>query len=103
MTDLPKTTDKLRAEIDSGRSGDKNDFPDPAMSPLGTDDEAAGTPPSPAQIREAAEAELRPHRNRVNATGRAVDGFPWPYLAICLPLLAIILFVVWLAVKQRVD
>jgi hypothetical protein len=28
------------------RTGDKVDRPDPAMAPLGTDDEAAGTPPS---------------------------------------------------------
>ncbi|MDQ7264157.1 hypothetical protein NM680_20445, partial [Paracoccus sp. PS-1] len=37
---------RLRAEIDAGRTGDKLGFPDPAAAPLGTDDEAAGTPVS---------------------------------------------------------
>jgi hypothetical protein len=40
------TLDHLRADIDSGRTGDKVAAPDPAMASLGTDDEAAGTPPS---------------------------------------------------------
>ncbi|HYD31074.1 MAG TPA: hypothetical protein VEB64_09505 [Azospirillaceae bacterium] len=33
---------RLRADIDSGRTGDKIPAIDPAASPLGTDDEAAG-------------------------------------------------------------
>ncbi len=52
------TTDRLRHEIDQGR-GDKAPFPDPAASPLGTDEEAAGTPPSDAAIRTAASHELK--------------------------------------------
>ena len=44
------TVERLRADIDSGRTGDKVSAADPAMAPLGTDDEAAGTPPSPAAI-----------------------------------------------------
>lgn len=32
--------DRLRADIDAGRTGDKVPFPDPAAAPLGTDDEA---------------------------------------------------------------
>jgi hypothetical protein len=40
------TTDRLRDDIDSGRTGDKVAASDPAAAPLGTDDEAAGTPPS---------------------------------------------------------
>jgi hypothetical protein len=40
------------------RTGDKVDWPDPAMAPLGTDDEAAGTPQSrdrakPLQINDS--------------------------------------------------
>jgi len=42
------TLEQLRADIDSGRTGDKVSAPDPAMAPLGTDD--AGTPPSSAAI-----------------------------------------------------
>ena len=33
---------RLRRDIDSGRTGDKVDFPDPATVPLGTDAEAGG-------------------------------------------------------------
>ena len=44
------TTAQLKGDIDSGRTGDKNDMLDPGLSPLGTDDEAAGTPPSPERI-----------------------------------------------------
>src|SRR3954470_21030091 len=64
---LPQTTDRLRADIDSGRTGDKVGFSDPATAPLGTDDEAAGTPPSKAAIAEAARQEVstRPHGHRV--------------------------------------
>ncbi|SLN65725.1 hypothetical protein ROJ8625_03360 [Roseivivax jejudonensis] len=51
------TSDRLRKDIDAGRSGDKVGFPDPAAAPLGTDDEAAGTPPDEEQLRRAAEAE----------------------------------------------
>jgi hypothetical protein len=36
------STEQLRRDIDSGRTGDKVDWPDAAMTPLGTDDEAVG-------------------------------------------------------------
>ena len=48
------TSDQLRRDIDSGRTGDKVDFPDPAAAPLGADDEAGGHPPSPAERALAA-------------------------------------------------
>ena len=47
------TTAQLKADIDSGATGDKNEVFDPALSPLGTDDEAAGTPPSRQSIQLA--------------------------------------------------
>lgn len=53
------TTARLRKEIDAGNSGDKVTFPDPAASPLGTDDEAAGTPPTAERVRLAAASEVR--------------------------------------------
>ncbi|MFN4184315.1 MAG: hypothetical protein ACK4M6_05975 [Hyphomonas sp.] len=37
---------RLRHEIDSGNTGDKVNYPDPAAAPLGTDDEAAGMTPA---------------------------------------------------------
>lgn len=51
------TTAQLKADIDSGGTGDKIGVFDPAMSPLGTDDEAAGTPPEPHRIRMARRLE----------------------------------------------
>jgi hypothetical protein len=48
------TTARLKYDIDRGRGGDKVDNIDPAAAPLGTDDEAAGNPASPAEIKLAA-------------------------------------------------
>ena len=47
----------LKRDIDQGLTGDKVGFPDPAASPLGTDDEAAGTPITPSQLSMARKAE----------------------------------------------
>jgi hypothetical protein len=44
------TVAQLKAEIDSGRTGDKVEVFDPGLSPLGTDDEAAGRPAGPERI-----------------------------------------------------
>ncbi|WP_323766165.1 hypothetical protein [Marinovum sp.] len=49
---------RLRHQIDHGGAGDKVAFPDPSAAPLGTDDEAAGHPPSREQVRHAEAAEL---------------------------------------------
>jgi hypothetical protein len=51
------TTAQLRADIDSGRTGDKIAVFDPGLSPLGTDDEAAGTPAVPHRISLARRLE----------------------------------------------
>lgn len=51
------TTAMLKGDIDSGRTGDKNPVFDPGLSPLGTDDEAAGRPPSPYRIALARQYE----------------------------------------------
>ena len=55
-SDTP-TTAQLKADIDSGRTGDKVEVFDPGLSPLGTDDEAAGTPAEPHRIRLARRLE----------------------------------------------
>lgn len=52
------TTDRLRHDIDQGGADDKVPFADPAAAPLGTDEEAAGTPPAPAAIRQAHRQEV---------------------------------------------
>lgn len=50
---------RLRDDIVSGRTGDKVAAPDPAAAPLGTDDEAAGTPAGLAEATAARAAETR--------------------------------------------
>lgn len=52
------TTARLKEDIDRGAAGAKVAAPDPAAVPLGTDEEAAGTPPS-------APAVLTAHREEV--------------------------------------
>lgn len=51
------TTAMLKADIDSGRTGDKISHYDVGLSQLGTDDEAAGNAPSPERITLARETE----------------------------------------------
>ncbi len=51
------TTAQLKADIDSGKTGDKTEVFDPGLSPLGTDDEAAGTPAEPHRVRLARHLE----------------------------------------------
>ncbi len=48
---MPPTTQQLKADIDSGKTGDKvvEGF-DLGLSTLGTDDEAAGSPNTPEQV-----------------------------------------------------
>jgi hypothetical protein len=76
------TTDRLRHDISRGRSGGKVNFSDPAAAPLGTDDEAAGTPPSTESIKLAYDLEIgRPvssNRDDVN------DGAVYIYGAVIL-------------------
>jgi hypothetical protein len=52
-------TEQLRNAIDTGKTGEKVAFPDPAAAPLGTDDEAAGTPPTSERVRMALTHEYR--------------------------------------------
>lgn len=92
------TADALRHSLDRGRGGDKTDFMDPAAAPLGTDDEAAGFPPTREQIRMAAAAELGPRpaedpRARRTIPERANGGVGlWPVLILAL-LIAVLLAV----------
>jgi len=53
------TAAQLRKDIDSGLTGEKVPYEDPAGVPIGTDDEAAGTPLSAQAAELAASAEPR--------------------------------------------
>lgn len=59
-TGPPLPSDALRSAIDRGAGTGKVRFPDTSAAPLGTDDEAARTPPTPEQHRIAAAHELSP-------------------------------------------
>lgn len=52
------TTSKLRHDLDHGRGDDKVDHLDPAAAPLGTDEEAAGTPVPPEAVAKAHRQEI---------------------------------------------
>jgi hypothetical protein len=49
----------LKADIDSGRTGDKVAVFDPGMAMLGTCEEAAGTPLTPEQVAIARDYETK--------------------------------------------
>jgi hypothetical protein len=74
------TADQLRHDIDQGRTGDKVRFPDPAAAPLGTDEEAAGTPIDPQVIAQTRKAEAKlapPIDAQRSAEGRVSDVLWW--------------------------
>jgi hypothetical protein len=54
MTDptRPPTVEELRDDIDSGRTGDKVNYPDPAAVPIGADAEAGGYPPTTQELEQ---------------------------------------------------
>jgi hypothetical protein len=66
------TTEELRREIDAGRTGDKVKAGDPAAAPLGTDEEAAGTPVSPEAV------ELTRSREVIHDKPQWHDSFAGP-------------------------
>jgi hypothetical protein len=61
--------ERLRADIDSGRTGDKVDFPDPYAAPLGTDEEAGGVTTPEEALEKARQAELRLGQNAMRGAG----------------------------------
>ena len=80
---VPRNVDQLRAEIDSGRSGDKIAASDPAAAPLGTDDEAGGAPPSRNQVAMVHRQEVG---RRVFSSGKDSEGLGqgWWIIAITI-------------------
>jgi hypothetical protein len=70
MTQVP-TTDQIRDAIDSGATGEKVGHPDPAAAPLGTDAEAGGNGPTPAERRLEARSQID-HPPAVPPDGRLV-------------------------------
>lgn len=71
------TTAELKADIDSGRTGDKVPLLDPGLSPLGTDDEAAGRPPSGLRVALARFHETQQRWSRGSRAGAAHGREEW--------------------------
>jgi len=86
------TADRLRYEIDRGRGGDKVNASDPAVAPLGTDDEAGGWPPTPAQIKQAYANEIAPGPSSENIRDSGV----LLYMCTVGSLVALVSLAVWL-------
>src|SRR5918994_271884 len=88
------TTAMLKADIDSGRTGDKNPVYDPGLSQLGTDDEAAGRPPSPLRVALARWHEnverWRSGRGRTSAAHGKQDGMPVAFIGFIVAVGAIL-------------
>ena len=89
----PPTTAMLKHEIDRGRGGDKVDAFDPAAAPLGTDDEAAGTPPQPEAIAQAYSQEI--DSTRESSKRADSDHAVAIYVGLILALVAILSAAIW--------
>lgn len=83
------TADRLRDEIDRGGAADKVAVTDPAAAPLGTDDEAAGTPPTAEQVQRARDQELHRSEGGQEARKPPASVQPGPSLAWVLALAGI--------------
>ncbi|QFU18008.1 hypothetical protein GDR74_03745 [Microvirga thermotolerans] len=98
-SDTP-TVEMLKADIDSGRTGDKNSVYDPGLASLGADDEAAGTPASPFQVALArlSERTLRWSKGArpVGATHHKDEGFPVLFVSFIAAVAVVFAFGIWL-------
>jgi len=74
------SVNRLRNAIDHGRTRDKVNWPDPAAAPLGTDEEAAGTPVRSEAVTTAAAREIK--ANDDAEPRRHVMGAAWILVAV---------------------
>jgi hypothetical protein len=72
------TTDQLRDDIDRGRTGEKVNFSDPAAAPLGTDEEAAGTPLDATVVAMVRDRELAKAPDRSRDEAQSSDDPQYP-------------------------
>jgi hypothetical protein len=88
------TVMQLKGDIDSGRTGDKNPVFDPGLSPLGTDDEAAGHPPTPFRIALARHYEnvgrWVGQRRNASAAHNKHDGVPVVFIGFIIAVAVIL-------------
>jgi hypothetical protein len=83
----------LKYDIDRGSGGDKVDAFDPAVAPLGTDDEAAGTPPQPEAVALAHSQEIG--STRASSERTESDHAVEIYVGLVLALVAILSAAIW--------
>jgi hypothetical protein len=74
------TAEQLRYDIDQGFTGDEVRASDPAVAPLGTDEEAAGTPIDPNLLAVVRRRELASGKR--TAPQRAANEFDWSAVTI---------------------
>ena len=97
------TTAQLKADIDSGATGDKTEVFDPGLSPLGTDEEAAGTPPTtartkPARLQETVERWRRTGRKTSAAHNKDDSGALLTFVVLTAAIAVVMLGgIMWLA------
>lgn len=87
--------ERLRADIDAGRTGDKVAYPDPAAAPLGADDEAADS--SPRDTSSTGQAMSASAHAQADARRGTPSGNPgarsrvWIYIAIAAAVVVMML------------
>ena len=87
----------LKADINSGATGDKVAAYDPGLSQLGTDDEAAGNAPSHERIALARKTEAAPARVRKAARPHGPNAWVMPgYCAAIGVIAGILTLSIWL-------
>lgn len=86
----PTNYDQVRDRIDSGKTGDKVDWPDPATAPLGTDAEAGGHSTAPEHVARSAAMEGTPvERHRPSG----LPGWAYAGIAAAVVIVAVLLLV----------
>jgi hypothetical protein len=89
------TVEQLRNDIDHGRACDKVDALDPAIAPLGADDEAAGTPLDPSAVEAARTLEMS---RSCQSAPRRGSGAAWLLIAFSLAVGAgLVAWMAWFA------
>lgn len=97
---MPPTTQQLKGDIDAGKTGDKvpEGF-DLGLATLGTDDEAAGTPATPAEaalaISQETRAVPRAPREQAAAVLRRATPAVWVIVGAFGAVLVVLAFTAW--------
>ena len=94
--------DALRADIDSGATGDKVPMTDPATAPLGADAEASGVPTPPEAVAEVRriERETAPRRSPLDPTDRRnEDRSGWRLVGILVALVLLGIGAAWVGLS----